>query len=381
MFYIGFIHRSRSSLFIAMRGPKRELAPLDHIMNQSCRLHLRKIKTCWKFFTLILISLFGTSCSYKSTPNLSPTVVSVIAATSFTSSPTKTPIPTLITKTSTVKPSVNPQTPVATVLPPPSSTKALTKEQPIAQIGAFRSIYLHYDPAEWETFDEFHTTNPSGERTESLRHKFIAGCILHENFGRGAPQSWRREDTNRQIGDLVFRVEMWTDMTTHKTPLVVYSYQVNEMNIRIELVVSEKPKLCIENAESIIAQSSYLIVNQMGVVASPASVCNIGPQSVWNAPSIAIGYVQDCLLNSGSRECLLNLMKKYDASPDAITFVSVYSKDGFLTMFQETGTVDLGTFVFSYPLVDGCHACANVGKAQVAFDFDSQGKFIGKSLQ
>lgn len=33
-----------------------------------------------------------------------------------------------------------------------------------------------------------------------------------------------------------------------------------------------------------------------------------------------------------------------------------------------------------YVLKDGCHACANIGTARVAFDFDATGKFIGVRL-
>jgi hypothetical protein len=34
-------------------------------------------------------------------------------------------------------------------------------------------------------------------------------------------------------------------------------------------------------------------------------------------------------------------------------------------------------FVVPYVLVDSCHACARVGSLQLAFDFDSAGKFLG----
>lgn len=37
-------------------------------------------------------------------------------------------------------------------------------------------------------------------------------------------------------------------------------------------------------------------------------------------------------------------------------------------------------FVVSYYLQNGCHACARVGSAAFAFDFDSTGKFLGASL-
>jgi hypothetical protein len=422
---------------------------MEHSASKFYATYLYNRNYFWKICVSVLLAFFVSGCSPRNTPAPPHKVPILFTATPH--SAIETLVPNLEPKTPTMKSSEEPQTPVETILPVSSPAETDTNKQPIAQIGAFRSIFLRYDPAEWETFDEFQTTNPSGERTESLRHKFIAGCVLHENFGRGAPQNWRREDTNRQIGDLVFRVEMWTDTSTHKTPLVVYQYPANEMLIRVELVVNDKPKLCIENAESIIARSSDLIASQAGVIVSPTPSCNIGPGSVWNAPSIAIGRVQECLFNSGSRECLINLMKKYDASPDAITFVGDYSEDGFLIMFKETGTVDLGTiiyygrandnvqavmlngdpclvfaedvrnlnlntsakyaslirkypnlilwggdsslgsmialpnggqrFIFSYPLVDGCHACANVGEAQVAFDFDSQGKFLGKLLQ
>jgi hypothetical protein len=36
--------------------------------------------------------------------------------------------------------------------------------------------------------------------------------------------------------------------------------------------------------------------------------------------------------------------------------------------------------VFSYPLLDGCHACAVLGKAELAFDFDRGGKFLSASF-
>ena len=37
-------------------------------------------------------------------------------------------------------------------------------------------------------------------------------------------------------------------------------------------------------------------------------------------------------------------------------------------------------FLVPYVLVDGCHACARVGSLQLAFDFDSAGKFLGAKV-
>lgn len=37
-------------------------------------------------------------------------------------------------------------------------------------------------------------------------------------------------------------------------------------------------------------------------------------------------------------------------------------------------------FVVEYRLLNGCHACGRVGRAQFAFDFDADGKFLGTTL-
>lgn len=37
-------------------------------------------------------------------------------------------------------------------------------------------------------------------------------------------------------------------------------------------------------------------------------------------------------------------------------------------------------FLFSYPLIDGCHACTRVGFANYWWDFDAKGKFLGTQL-
>jgi len=38
-------------------------------------------------------------------------------------------------------------------------------------------------------------------------------------------------------------------------------------------------------------------------------------------------------------------------------------------------------FVVSYPLLNGCHACAHAGLAIFTWNFDAQGKFLGTSFQ
>ena len=37
-------------------------------------------------------------------------------------------------------------------------------------------------------------------------------------------------------------------------------------------------------------------------------------------------------------------------------------------------------FIFSFVLLNGCHACELAGHAQVAFDFSAAGRFLGTKL-
>jgi len=133
-----------------------------------------------------------------------------------------------------------------------------TPENELVQIGVYDSLYLRYEPEEWEPFNEYtenHIFNSIGEEAMSLRLKADPTCILHDNMGRGAPPNWAREDTIQQIGNLQFRVEAWTDTNTRKPVLTVYQYPSDEMYRRIELVIKEKPKFCIESAETVLVLS------------------------------------------------------------------------------------------------------------------------------
>jgi hypothetical protein len=59
--------------------------------------------------------------------------------------------------------------------------------------------------------------------------------------------------------------------------------------------------------------------------------------------------------------------------------VAVFPGDRNGTSFiTETKTPGGGQqFLVPYVLVDGCHACARVGKLDLAFEFDKTGKFLG----
>lgn len=145
----------------------------------------------------------------------------------------------------------------------PTPEISATQEFPLVQIGYFNSIYLRYDPDEWETLNELQgeQQNSKGEPVEALRHLRIAGCFLHDNLGRGAPPSWELQTTKRVIGSLEYRVESWTDTSTQRPVLAVYQYPVNESGYgtRIELIIDQGAEECIKSAEDVLILSEDLI--------------------------------------------------------------------------------------------------------------------------
>lgn len=62
--------------------------------------------------------------------------------------------------------------------------------------------------------------------------------------------------------------------------------------------------------------------------------------------------------------------------------ISVFPGDRAGTKFISAKTLSDGgqSFLVPYVLVDGCHACARVGKLELAFDFDKEGIFLGAKV-
>ena len=62
--------------------------------------------------------------------------------------------------------------------------------------------------------------------------------------------------------------------------------------------------------------------------------------------------------------------------------LSVFPGDRAGTKFITAKTLPDGgqSFLVPYVLVDGCHACARVGKLVLAFDFDKEGTFLGAKV-
>lgn len=62
--------------------------------------------------------------------------------------------------------------------------------------------------------------------------------------------------------------------------------------------------------------------------------------------------------------------------------ISVFPGDRAGTKFITAETLPDGgqSFLVPYVLVNGCHACARVGKLELAFNFDAEGKFRGAKI-
>ncbi len=75
-------------------------------------------------------------------------------------------------------------------------------------------------------------------------------------------------------------------------------------------------------------------------------------------------------------ECFVQQMQAAGAPPQAVAFMHRITKFITVKKLPDGGQ----RFVVPYVLVDGCHACARVGALQLAFDFDSAGKFLGAKV-
>ena len=69
----------------------------------------------------------------------------------------------------------------------------------------------------------------------------------------------------------------------------------------------------------------------------------------------------------------------YAAMASANPDVDIFPGDRGGTTYPEVEVLPQGgqRFIVSYYLLKGCHACARLGTASFAFDFDSDGKFLG----
>ena len=133
------------------------------------------------------------------------------------------------------------------------------------QIGFSESIYLRYDPDEWEAINELGGQiqyNYNSEAIYALQNFAIQGCILHGNLGFGPPTTWQRQDSSLMIGNLEYRVETWTEAASQMPVLVVYQYPAGRSGsgLRIELKIMQEPEQCIRGAIKVLGLSEDLIL-------------------------------------------------------------------------------------------------------------------------
>jgi hypothetical protein len=149
-------------------------------------------------------------------------------------------------------------------LPVETTPKILepTLNQPVyarAQIGTYLSVWVTYDPVIWNAVTwTVSSTNLDNEPVQQLVHLTIPNCSLHDNLGHGVPTYWSWAGSTREIGQVVFQIEQWTDINTNNPVLVVYQYPAGEMTTttrRLELETDSLPYNCIAAADMVIALS------------------------------------------------------------------------------------------------------------------------------
>lgn len=154
-------------------------------------------------------------------------------------------------------------TPTFTMIPS-TPTTSLAR----AQIGIQVPLYLTYDPAKWDA----KKINWSGGSFEILINKKY-GCIIHDNEPRGTPENWKKSVFNKQVGNLTYEINSWTNTLDGITYLIIYHYPPGNYDNfrRIELVnskwgeqtspVIEDISLCVNEAEEVLRLSENEIIN------------------------------------------------------------------------------------------------------------------------
>jgi hypothetical protein len=148
-------------------------------------------------------------------------------------------------------------TPTDTAMPP-TPTTMLAK----AQIGIQKPLYLTYDPAKWNT----ELFNWAGGSYEILINKNY-GCILRDNEPKGTPENWQKNVFTKQVGNLTYEINSWTNIEDGITLLMIYHYPPGnyESFRRIELVnyqlnaqiipIVQDIHLCVPEAEEVLKLS------------------------------------------------------------------------------------------------------------------------------
>lgn len=140
----------------------------------------------------------------------------------------------------------------ATVAPIEDPTEEITDPpDPIEKLATIAFGYsfelmLTFDENNWKSADL-----SNGYQAIELIN--ASDCIMHQNFGMGAPDWWERDITQETIGKYVFRVEKWTDKNTNKIELLTYN--IDELNLYIGIEPGATQSTCIEAAKEVINYS------------------------------------------------------------------------------------------------------------------------------
>lgn len=215
---------------------KRIFIPLFVLLSMSCA-----------FFEHIISPSVPTAGALQLSPTdevSTPTDEVLLPTVEALPSPTQTLLPASV-----------PVSPTPTLTPDPTPSPSPQSLESTVIIGGWE---LLYNPSHWE---EIARENVDSNRATTwgepgLIHHRFEGCLLRINLGMGVPSDWRKDQSNRMLGNLELQVEAWTDGNGIPV-LTVYHYPPDnwEEYWRLELVIEQNPHACIEAAEALIANS------------------------------------------------------------------------------------------------------------------------------
>ncbi len=145
------------------------------------------------------------------------------------------------------------------VTPTNVSTSTSSQEDKLdyVRVGSF-------PPSDWMLTYDVNLWNPTTnleipDRPYQLELKSDPACIISQNIGRGAPETWKRSTVQETIGDNIFSVEQWTDITTRKIILTVFFYDQVEIAVKI----GQNPDICLDSAKMVL---KYSVENSFGPI-------------------------------------------------------------------------------------------------------------------
>lgn len=215
-----------------------------------------------------------------------------------------------------------------TAMPPTTTTFAK------AQIGIQKPLYLTYDPAKWNT-EKFNWAGGSYEILINKKYR----CILRDNEPKGTPENWQKNVFTKQVGNLTYEINSWTNIENGITLLMIYHYPpgnfetyrrielVNhQLNAQIIIPFVEDINLCVPEAEEVLRLSEEEIVQLKTVVDTTQIIpmdinnwtkvikgkCWTGSLAIYSPDAwrcISGNQIFDLVLNTGWIMIMLSILK------------------------------------------------------------------------